>query len=289
VLNDVHTVACVGAGTIGAGWAVVFARAGLEVRVFDPDPRRLERLEVDGHVVSCTELEVALAGAAYVQESVPEQLELKRATFAELDRRTPPEVVLASSASALPMTAVAAGLAHPERCLVVHPFNPPYVLPLDEIVPGEQTSPAVTEGVRAFMTSVGQRPIVCRKEVPGFVGNRLQMALLREALYLHREGVATVADIDSCLTDGLGLRWALLGPFAVEHTNAESIRDDLGKYREPIRELFVSLYDGSDLLAEGEVEAIIEEVEHAYAATPHAELTAWRDRKLLELREVIEA
>ncbi|MGZ8691723.1 MAG: 3-hydroxyacyl-CoA dehydrogenase NAD-binding domain-containing protein [Gaiellaceae bacterium] len=282
-----RSVACVGAGTIGAGWAVVFARAGLEVRLYDPDPARLR--DIPDGVTAAGELPDALDGVGYVQESVPERLGVKRAVFAELDELAPPDVVLASSASALPMTEIAAGLRHPERCLVVHPFNPPYALPLVEIVPGAATDPALPEQVRAFVESVGQRPIVCRREIFGFVGNRLQMALLREALYLHREGIASVEDIDRCLTDGLGLRWALLGPFGVEHTNAESIADGLRKFGQPIRDIFASLYDGSDLLADADVDAIAVEVEQAFAGRPHDELTSWRDRKLIALREVRDA
>lgn len=283
MLSDVQAVACVGAGTIGASWANVFARNGLDVRVYDPE--RSGAID-GGRIVDS--LAEALDGAAYVQESVPEQLELKRRVFRELDGLAGPDVVLASSASALPMTRIAAELSDPQRCLVAHPLNPPHVLPLVEIVPGERTSHEVSGAVFTFMERLGQRPIMCRKEVFGFVANRMQMALLREALYLHREGVASVADIDRCVSDGLGLRWALLGPFAVEHTNAPSIADDLRAFGDSIREIFASLYSGTDLLADEGVDAIVEEVEMAYQDRPHEELTRWRDRKILELRAVKE-
>jgi 3-hydroxyacyl-CoA dehydrogenase len=279
MLSDVRAVACVGAGAIGSSWARLFARSGLEVRTYDA----VVAPEIEG-TLAVASLAEALDGAVYVQESVPEELELKQELFAELDRLAPAEVVLASSASALPISRIAAGVAHPERCLVVHPLNPPHVIPLVELAPGAHTSPEVIEAVRAFMARVGQRPIVCRKEVFGFVANRLQMALLREALHLHRDGVASVADIDRCVSDGLGLRWALLGPFAVEHTNAPSIDENLRKFGPVIRELFASLYSGSDLLGDDEVDAIVDEVEELYADRPHDELIRWRDRKLAELQ-----
>jgi 3-hydroxyacyl-CoA dehydrogenase len=279
MLSDVHAVACVGAGAIGSSWARLFARNGLEVRVYDA----LATPEIEG-TLAVGSLAEALDGAAYVQESVPEELALKQELFAELDRLAQADVVLASSASALPVSRIAAAVVHPERCLVVHPLNPPHVIPLVELAPGERTSPEVVEAVRAFMARIGQRPIVCRKEVFGFVANRMQMALLREALHLHREGVATVADIDRCVSDGLGLRWALLGPFAVEHTNAPSIDENLRKFGPVIRELFASLYSGSDLLRDDEVDAIVDEVEELYADRPHDELVRWRDRKLAELQ-----
>jgi 3-hydroxyacyl-CoA dehydrogenase len=283
MLSTVSAVACVGAGAIGSSWARLFARNGLDVRVYDA----VAAPEIDGARTVRT-LAEAVDGAAYVQESVPEQLELKQELFAELDRLAPADVVLASSASALPISRIAARVVHPERCLVVHPLNPPHVIPLVELAPGERTSAGAVEAARAFMTGIGQRPIVCRKEVFGFVANRMQMALLREALHLHRDGVASVADIDRCLTDGLALRWAVLGPFAVEHTNAPSIDENLRKFGSVIRELFASLYSGTDLLGDDDVDAIVDEVEELYSDRPHDELIRWRDRKIAELRAVVE-
>src|SRR5439155_10119102 len=134
----------------------------------------------------------------------------------------------------------------PERCVVAHPTNPPDVVPLVEVVPGRRTSPATVRAAVDFLRRVGQTPMVCRKEIYGFVLNRLQTALLREALHLHREGVAGAADIDRVVTDGLALRWAFLGPFAVEHTNAASIEEDLTKFGPVIRALFDSLGDDYD-------------------------------------------
>ena len=302
MLSDARTVACVGAGEIGSSWAIVFARAGLDVHLFDPDPAQrleakrrisraaalLEQLAGVDAAALCARVRIvesaaeALAGAAYVQESAPERLDLKRSVLEELDGLAAPEVGIASSTSAIPIGSIAGRARRPQRCIVVHPLNPPHLIPLVEVAPGPMTSEAVTEDVIAFMRRVGQAPILCRKEIYGFVANRLQMALLREALALHRDGVATTADIDACVTEGLGRRWALLGPFGVEHTNAASIGDDLRKFGEPIREIFSALYQGSDLLSEREIDAISAEVEETFAGRSHEELTDWRDRRLLD-------
>ena len=312
MLDDVRRVACVGAGTIGGSWALVFTRAGIETRVYDADPRQRESLGErfargtallqEGGAIGAREAEAMTArlilgddlpwlleGVAYVQESVPERLELKRGVLAELDSLTAPDVVLGSSVSAIPMTQIAEGLRHPERCVTVHPTNPPHLVPLVEIVPGEQTSPDVADAAFAFMERLGQKPIMCRKEIVGYVLNRIQMALFREALYLFREGVASAADIDRCLSEGLGLRWAFLGPFGVEHTNAESIDHDLRKFAAPMRELFRDLCRPYDGPTEDDVRRITAAVEEMFAGRSHEELVAYRDRMVLAVRALKES
>ena len=276
MLRDARSVALVGAGTIGSSWAVVYTRAGLETHVFDIDeeqrnrlPERFERdvaLLVDSGLLEAgvvrdmrerlvveSDLGRAVGAADDVQESVPEDLELKRSLFEELDRLVPEDVVIGSSVSALPVSDIARGTKNPGRCVGVHPTNPPHIVPLVEIVPGEQTAPAVADWAYAFMERVGQQPILCRKEIYGFVLNRIQMALLREALYLYREGVASAADIDRCVQQGLGLRWAFLGPFGVEHTNAISIDNDLHKFGQVLRELFADVCRPYDEPTEEEI------------------------------------
>ena len=262
----------VGAGTIGSGWIRVFERAGLDVRVHDP--ARADSLP----------LTEALAGAHWVQESGPEDLVVKQALFAELDRLAAPGAILASSTSALPMTEIALQVAHPERCIVAHPTNPPDVVPLVELVPGARTAAETTRAATEFLRGLGQAPIVLRREIHGFVLNRLQMALLREALHLHRAGVASAADIDRTLTDGLALRWAFLGPFAVEHTNAASLRDDLEKFGGVIGELFGSLSTDAHGPGPDDVERLERELDEISRGLTHAELVAYRDRLVRELR-----
>jgi 3-hydroxyacyl-CoA dehydrogenase len=236
-----RVVAVVGGGSIGVGWAVVFARAQVETRLYEPDrerraeapvdlERRLRRLAAGGLLdddpgvvaarVCCTgTLEEAVAGAAYVQECAPESLELKRGLFRDLDLLAAPETMLASSSSAITAGAFASGLRGRSRCLVAHPGNPPYLLPVVELVPAEFTDAGVVERARAFLGAVGMSPLLVRREVEGFVFNRLQGALLREAYCLVRDGVASVDDVDRVVRDGLGRRWSVMGPFETAELN----------------------------------------------------------------------
>jgi 3-hydroxyacyl-CoA dehydrogenase len=300
-------VAVIGTGFVGFGWTVVFARAGLEVRAHDADAGQLERLKervadatthleqvgwpagpdggrIPERVRYFTDLDEALSGAGYVQESVPEDVVHKQAVFAEIDGRAPESVVIGSSTSGIPMTTIAKRVRHPERCVVVHPTNPPHIVPLVEIVPGERTAPTAVEFTRDLMVAVGQRPIVCRKEIAGFVLNRLQFALEREAFYLAREGVASVADIDRAVSDGLGLRWALLGPFLVEETNAESVRDDLEKFGPAIEDLFKGVCRPFAPLSARDIDRAEEGARELMADRTHDELIAYRDALVLRIR-----
>lgn len=234
-------IGIVGGGSIGVGWAVVFAQAGLETAIHEPDQkrraevgadleRRLERLAAGGllneepaavgaRVRVSETLEDAVTGATHVQECAPESVELKRALFRELDALAPPNAVLASSSSALTAGAFAAELPGCARCLVAHPGNPPYLLPVVELVPAPFTDAAVVERARALFSGVGMSPVLVRREVEGFVFNRLQGALLREAYCLVRDGIASVDDIDRVVRDGLGRRWAAIGPFETAELN----------------------------------------------------------------------
>ena len=220
---------------------------------------------------------------------MPEDLELKRSLFEELDRLVPEDVVIGSSVSALPVSDIARGTKNPGRCVGVHPTNPPHIVPLVEIVPGEQTAPAVADWAYAFMERVGQQPILCRKEIYGFVLNRIQMALLREALYLYREGVASAADIDRCVQQGLGLRWAFLGPFGVEHTNAISIDNDLHKFGQVLRELFADVCRPYDEPTEEEIALLARDVEEMFGRKPQPEIVEYRNRMVLAVRKLKQA
>jgi len=237
----VNTVAIIGAGSIGVAFTLLFALAGRTVRLFDLSPDALAAApqtlltslralreaglaaagddEVLTHLTTFTDLAQAVADADWVQECAPEQLPLKRALFADLDRLAPASAVLASSSSALRASEFAADLPGRSRCLVAHPGNPPYLLRILEIVPAPFTDAAVTERAEAFTRAVGLTPIRVRKEVEGFVFNRLQGAVLREAYCLVRDGVASVEDIDTLIRDGLGLRWSVIGPFETADLN----------------------------------------------------------------------
>jgi carnitine 3-dehydrogenase len=234
--EDVHSVAIVGAGVIGAGWAAHFLRMGLDVTAWDPAPAAAERLAGlvaaawpalerlglrDGaspdRLVFAPSLSGAVAEAGFVQESAPEVLEAKVALLAELDAVTPPDVVIGSSTSGFLMSDLAAGTAHPGRFVIGHPFNPPYLIPLVEVVGGRDTDPAAVAWAEKFYLAAGKVCLTMTQEVPGFVGNRLQEALWREALHMIDSGEATVRQIDDAIAYGPGLRWALMGPMLTFH------------------------------------------------------------------------
>ncbi|GGN33328.1 L-carnitine dehydrogenase [Streptomyces kronopolitis] len=229
--EDVRRVACIGAGVIGGGWAAHFLARGYDVTAWDPAPdaeeklRRLvaaawpaleqmgtaegaapERLTVAGSLAE------AVADADFVQESAPEKLELKRSLLAELTAATRPGVVIASSTSGYPMTDMQTSAGDPGRLVVGHPFNPPYLIPLVEVVGGERTDRAAVDWASRFYKAAGKSVLTMDRELPGFIANRLQEALWREALHMVASGEATVEDIDASITEGPGLRWAFMGP-----------------------------------------------------------------------------
>jgi carnitine 3-dehydrogenase len=229
-------VACIGAGVIGGGWAAYFLARGFDVVAWDPAPDAEARLRrtVDAAWPALTELGLddgadrsrlrvadtladACAGAVFVQESAPEDLALKRHLLADLVEATADDVVVASSTSGFPMSDMATGARDPSRLVVGHPFNPPYLIPLVEVVGGAATAPDVVERAAAFYRAIGKSVIEMDREVPGFVANRLQEALWREALHMVASGDATVEQIDASITEGPGLRWPVHGPCLTFH------------------------------------------------------------------------
>ncbi|MCQ8193046.1 3-hydroxyacyl-CoA dehydrogenase NAD-binding domain-containing protein [Streptomyces rugosispiralis] len=229
--EEVRRVACVGAGVIGGGWVAHFLARGYDVTAWDPAPDAEEKLRrlvaaawpaleqiglADGAspdrlTIAATVAE-AVADAQFVQESAPEKLELKRSLLAQLDAAAPPGVVIASSTSGYPMTDMQTEAADPGRLVVGHPFNPPYLIPLVEVVGGERTDAAAVEWASRFYKVAGKSVITMERELPGFIANRLQEALWREALHMVANGEATVKEIDDSITEGPGLRWAFMGP-----------------------------------------------------------------------------
>jgi len=236
-------VAVIGGGSIGIAFAVVFASANQQVRLFEPDGTRraavpgllrarLDDLHAFGlldeapdavarRVSLADDLAQAVENAVYVQECAPEVLELKKELFAALDRLAPPGVVLASASSFIPASAFADALAGRHRILVTHPGNPPFLIRVVEIVPAPFTDAATIEAATALLQSCGMEPVLVHQEVEGFVFNRLQGALLREAYCLVRDGVASVEDVDRIVRDGLGLRWSVIGPFETADLNTQ--------------------------------------------------------------------
>jgi carnitine 3-dehydrogenase len=234
--ENVRTVTCVGAGVIGGGWVSYFLARGYRVVAWDPAGDAETRLRhlvdrawpaltelglVEGasrhNLVVEQDLATACAGADFVQESAPEELELKRTLLADIDAVTPEHVVISSSTSGYGMTEMQEKCAHPERTVVGHPFNPPYLIPLVEVVGGLRTAVEVVEWTAAFFRHAGKSVIAMDREVPGFIANRLQEALWREALHMVAAGEATVEQIDLSITDGPGLRWPIHGPMLTFH------------------------------------------------------------------------
>jgi carnitine 3-dehydrogenase len=232
----VRRVGIVGAGVIGGGWALHFLRMGFDVDIYDPGHAArdgmarmlesawpvLERLGLrDGaspdRLAFRDTLADAVGGADVIQENSPEDAAIKRRVLAEIDAVTPPEVVIASSTSGFAMTMLQADCLHPERCVVGHPFNPPYLIPLVEVAAGEKTDPAAADWLTEFYAAAGKRPLRLSRELPGFVGNRLQEAMWREALHMVAAGEATVEEIDASIAWGPGLRWAQMGPCLTFH------------------------------------------------------------------------
>jgi L-gulonate 3-dehydrogenase len=235
------SVAVIGAGSIGVGWAVAFARAGFRVSVFDVDGTRLEaarhelRANLDelarfdlldeaptavaDRVATTQDLAAALRTTTYVQECAPEDLAVKQELFSRLDRETQPETVLASSSSTMPASTFAADLPGRARCLVAHPANPPYLLPAVELVPAPFTRPEAVAYASDLLERAGMSVVRVQAELEGFVLNRLQGALLREAYCLVRDGIATVDDVDRVVRDGVGRRWSVIGPFETADLN----------------------------------------------------------------------
>lgn len=238
-IDEKARVAVIGTGTIGASWTALFLAAGHEVAASDPAEGAEDRLRaqvaanwgeletlgtasgsLDKALMSLTfhaDPAAAAEGAMVVQENAPERIEVKRKLLAQLETALSPDALILSSTSGLKPTDMQRDMAHPERLVVGHPFNPPHLIPLVEIVGGARTSEqAIAEAVR-FYEGVGKQPIRLNREITGHVANRLQAALWREAVYLAREGVASVADIDRAMTGALGIRWALMGPHLTFH------------------------------------------------------------------------
>jgi carnitine 3-dehydrogenase len=300
--DEVRRIAVVGAGVIGSGWAAHFLAQGLDVVATDPTPqakdemvRRIDRVwpflvrlglrpgASRDRLAFVSTLAEAVRGVDFVQESGPERVDLKTSLFAELDALVPPEVILASSSSGLMMSSIQSRCRHPERCVIGHPFNPPYLVPLVEVVGGARTSPENLDRAMAFYTRVGKQPILLRKEARGHVANRLQAALWREAIHLVATGVASVADVDAAVRLGPGLRWSFMGPHLTFHLAGGNggMKHFLEHLAGPVGTWWDDL--GKPNLDEEVRASLIEGVREEAAGRTIAELEAMRDEKLVQL------
>ena len=301
---SMEKIAVVGSGRIGRAWAIVFARAGHRVALFDAAPgaadgafapilRRLQDLRKAGllaeasdvvaaRVTAARSLAEAVGDADYVQENTPEDLKIKSAVFRQLDEAAPPHAILASSTSTLRASQFSDGLPGRDRCIVAHPVNPPHVIPLVEISPAPWTRPELVTRTRELLARAGQSPVLIRKEIDGFVLNRLQAALLREAWRLVGEGVVSVEDLDRCMKDGLGLRWSFMGPFETIDLNApDGVADYARRYGAAFHALFRDVdyapWD-DDLVSKVEAER-----RALLSGDRRTERESWRDRRLMAL------
>lgn len=298
-------IAIIGTGLIGRAWATVFAGAGHPVRLWDPTPQAATaakkfigkslreqaalglvadaKAEARGATV-CATLAEALQGAVLVQENGPETLEAKRALWAEMDRLAAPSTILASSTSFIPCSAFSEQLPGRARCLVAHPVNPPHLVPIVELAPAPWTNSATVSRARRIYEGAGQVPIVLKREVAGFVLNRLQAVLLAEAFRLVGAGICSPQDLDKTIRDGLGYRWSFMGPFETIELNAPGGIPDYATRYAPSLDRMV----GDILLAEPfapeTVAAVMAQWPGAQDANRIARLSLWRDKRLAALK-----
>lgn len=299
---QVTHVAALGGGLIGRSWTALFLAAGKSVAVFDPDPaaeahvrefveqtwpvlRKLGLTDAEAPAAElrmCSDARSAVDGAQFVQESIPERTALKHELYHEVEDALDAAAIVATSASGLTLSELQAGWQDPSRFVLGHPFNPPHLVPLVEVMGNEHTTAGVVDRARAFYESVGKVTIEVKREVPGHVANRLQAALWREAIHLVNEGVASVVDVDKAVSSGPGLRWATMGPTHLFHLGAD---DGLAGFCERYADSFNTWWDhmGQPRLDPDTAARLVEGLTEVTSQSSHAELTARRDILLSEI------
>ena len=301
--KEIRNVAIVGTGVIGASWAALYLARGLNVVATDPAPnaeanlrRYIDNAWKDLTVIGLSpkasrdrlqftlDMKQAISNADLIQENGPERKDFKIKLFADMDAATPPDSIIASSSSGLTMSVMQSATKHPERCVIGHPFNPPHVIPLVEVVAGEKTSPETVQRAIAFYTSIGKKPIHVRKEVVGHVANRLQAALYREIVYLIEQGVLNVEDSDTAVSWGPGLRWGVMGPNLLFHLGGGQggIQHFMEQFTGPLATWWKDLGKITDFSPEVK-KTIIEGVQKEAGNRSIEELERERDLMLLEL------
>lgn len=299
-------IAIVGAGLVGRAWAIVFARAGYPVTLYDANPdtvaKSLETVEsslrdleefgliseapnvIRARMSVAKTLKDVLDGAAYAQESTLENVDIKKQIFADMDAVAAPNTILASSTSTFMTSAFATEVKGRQRCLVAHPVNPPYLIPLVEVSPAPFTAPDVTQRTYDLMKAVGQKPIMMKKEAQGFILNRLQWALMAEAYRLVDDGYVGVEDLDMTLKDGLGLRWSFIGPFEVGDLNAPGgIADYSRRFGPMIYEMDSSEQSKARQWSDALLAKIEKERRQYMQVSDIGARSKWRDRRLMGL------
>jgi len=304
--RSVNRVAIIGTGVIGASWAALFLAKGLEVVATDVAPNAeaslkkfieeawpaLSRLGLSpgasqANLEFTSDLPTAVERADFVQENGPERIDFKKKLYGQLDELLPSDVIVASSSSGLTMSEIQLGCSsHPERCVIGHPFNPPHIIPLVEIVGGAKTSEDTIRRASEFYTKLGKRTVRLHKEVPGHVANRLQAALAREVYYLVAEGVVSVADVDTALCWGPGLRWGVMGQVLLNHLGGGTggIEHFFAQFTGPVTAWWKVL--GSPELTPEVQKKLIDGLHEEVGSRSIDELAAQRDEVLLGLLEL---
>src|SRR5882757_9174193 len=304
--KPIRRIAIIGTGVIGASWSSLFLAKGLQVVATDIAPNAeaalrkfvetawpaLKRLGLSpgasqSNLIFTADLPQALAGADLVQENGPERIEFKQKLYGQLDELLPPDVIIASSSSGLTMSEIQKGAAsHPERCVIGHPFNPPHLMPLVEVVGGGKTSEDTIQRVTEFYTALGKRPVRLHKELPGHVANRLQAALSREVYYLVSEGVVSAADADTACSWGPGLRWGIMGSLLLNHLGGGEggIEHFFQQFTGPMTAWWKVL--GQPVLTPEVQKKLIESVHAEVGSRSIDKLAAERDEMLLGLIEL---
>jgi len=308
ILNRYSKVTVIGAGVIGASWTALFLAHGLTVVVNDPRPdvetivrdyirNNLSTLKELGLPTDNLEkrlsfeadLERSVTGADVVQENGPERIEFKQELWGRIGKVVGEHALMLSSSSAKTATEQALKMSRPERLLVGHPFNPPHLIPLVEVVPGEKTSPQAVDDAVAFYAALGKVPRVVRKEMPGFVANRLQRAIFRECCYLVIQGVVKVDELDDIVTSSIGLRWAADGPFRSFHLGggAGGFKSFFKQFGPGLNEAWKNMAPVN--LDEAAQDKIIAQAEASFAAQPPEQLEGERDAKQLAIIRALKA
>jgi carnitine 3-dehydrogenase len=302
-MTDVTNVAVVATGGIGASWATYFLAQGLTVHAHDPHPDGERQLKAavtqywgavpKGRGVDAADplarlhwspdVEGAVASAQFVQENGPEAIHIKREVFARMSAAAPTDAILATSSSSLLISDIQLAAEHPERVVLGHPFSPPHLVPLVEVAGGHQTSPEAIEAAMAFYRSIGKSPVRMQREVVGHIANRLQAAVWREAYHLIASGLASAEDVDAAITNGPGLRWAVLGPCAVQHASggAGGIRSTLTHMGPAMNAIVADLYAGE--ITPQMFEAVIGSTEAAARGKTPEQLVRERDAALVRV------
>ncbi|MBV8189287.1 MAG: 3-hydroxyacyl-CoA dehydrogenase [Alphaproteobacteria bacterium] len=304
--KPIRRVAIVGTGVIGASWSALYLAKGLQVVATDPAPGAEDRLRAfvakawtalerlglspgasQANLSFTADLAEALTGVDLVQENGPERLDFKQKLYGQLDELLAADVIIASSSSGLTMSEIQKGAAaHPERCVIAHPFNPPHLIPLVEIVGGAKTSEETIRRATKFYKSIGKRPVRVNKEMPGHVANRLQSAVQREVYYLVAEGIISAADVDTALSWGPGLRWGVMGNMMLNHLGGGSggMEHFLEQFAGPLTAWWKTL--GSPVLTPEVQKKLIDSVNAEVGSRSIEELAAERDEVLLGLLEL---